>query len=161
MGWTKQQIVEQALSEIGKNPAIFNIEPDDMQAALRTLDSMMATWNGKGIRLGYALPSSPSSSELDSESGLPDFAVEAAYLALAIRIAPSYGKTPSAETKLSARTAYASLPNLSAFPPEQQFKSWMPAGAGNKPWREPHYTFLPKPVEPLTAGQQDNQIDLE
>lgn len=161
MGWTKQQLIEQALTEIGKNPTVFNIDPDDMQAALRTLDSMMATWGGKGIRLGYALPDGPEASQLDTDSGLPDMAIEAVYLALSIRLAPSYGKTPSNETKLAARTAYASLPNNAAFPPEQQYKAWLPAGAGNKPSRSPQYTFLPPPVDALTAGVQDNQIDFE
>lgn len=161
MSWTKQQIIEQALTEIGKNPNIFNIDPDDMQAALRTLDSMMASWGNRGIRLGYALPAGPNDSELDSESGLPDWAIEAVYLTLAVRLGPSYGKTLSQQTLLAARTAFASLPNLAAFPPEQQFKPSLPSGAGNKPYRTPNYTFLPPPTQSLSAGQQDNEITLE
>jgi hypothetical protein len=161
MSWTKQQIIEQALIEIGKNPKIFNIAPEDREDALRTLDSMMASWNGRGIRLGYALPSSPDSSTLDTDSGLPDWAIEATYLTLAIRLAPSYGKNLSPQTLMSARTAFASLPNRGAFPPEQQFRAGLPAGAGNKPERTPNYTFLPPPVDALTAGQEDNQIDFE
>lgn len=161
MGWTKRQHINQAFTEIGKNPAIFNIDPDDMQAALRTLDSMMATWGNRGIRLGYALPSSSDSSELDSDSGVPDWANEAVYLTLAVRLAPSYGKTVSQHTLLAQRTAFASLPNLGAFPPEQQFRNGLPSGAGNKPYRTPNYTFLPPPVEPLSAGQQDTEITFE
>lgn len=161
MGWTKKQLVEQAFIEIGKNPSIFNIDPDDMQSALRTLDSMMASWNNRGIRIGYALPSSPDSSELDSDSGLPDWANEAVYLTLAVRLAPSIGKTPTQQTLLAARTAFATLPNRSAFPPEQQFRAGLPSGAGNKPERTPNYTFLPPPVDALTAGQADNEITFE
>ena len=161
MSWTKQQLVDQGLTEIGKNPNIHNIDPDDMQSCLRNLDSMMATWNNRGIRLGYALPSSPDSSELADESGIPDWANEAVYLSLAVRIAPSFGKTPSVETKLAARTAFATLPNQAAFPPEQQFRNGLPAGAGNKPERTPNYTFLPPPVDALTAGQADNEITFE
>ena len=161
MGWTKQMLVEQAFTEIGKNPSIFNIDPDLMQSALRTLDSMMASWNGRGIRLGYALPASPDSSNLDSDSGLPDWANEAVYLTLAIRLAPSIGKTPTQQTMMAARTAFASLPNRSSFPPEQQFRNGLPSGAGNKPERTPNYTFLPPPVDALTAGQADNELTLE
>lgn len=161
MGWTKQQLVSQALEEIGKNPAIFNIDPDDMESCKRTLDAMMATWGQRGIRLGYALPSSPESSNLDDDSGLPDWANEAVYLGLAIRIAPRFGKTVPAQTMAGARDAFAAIQRMSAFPPEQQFRSGVPSGAGNKPSRTPQYTFLPPPVDPLSAGQQDNEITFE
>lgn len=161
MGWTKQLLINQGLDEIGKNPSIFNIDPDDMESCLRTLDSMMATLNNRRIRLGYALPSSPESSSLNDDSGLPDWANEAVYLMLAVRIAPRFGKTPSVETKLAARTAFASLPNQASFPPEQQFRAGLPSGAGNKPERTPNYTFLPPPVDALTAGQADNEITFE
>ena len=161
MGWTKQQLIQQAYTEIGKNPNIFNIDPDDMESALRTLDSMMASWNNRGIRLGYALPSSSDSSSLDSESGVPDWANEAIYLTLAVRLAPGIGKTPTPQTLLAARTAFATLPNRGAFPPEQQFRNGLPSGAGNKPQRTANYTFLPPPVDALTAGQGDNEITFE
>lgn len=159
--WTKQQLVTQALEEIGKNPAIFNIDPDDMQSCLRTLDAMMATWGQRGIRLGYALPSSPESSNLDDDSGLPDWAAEATYLGLALRIASRFGKVPSPQVMAGARDTFAALQRMSAFPPEQQFRSGVPAGAGNKPSRTPQYTFLPPSVDPLAAGQQDNEITFE
>ena len=161
MGWTKQELVEQALIEIGKDPGTFNIDPDLMQSHLRTLDSLMATWGNRGIRLGYLLPSSTISSSLDSDSGVPDWANEAIYLALAVRISPTYGKVPSNETKLAARTAFSSLPNMAAFPPEQQFRNGLPSGAGNKPSRTPNFTFLPPAVDALTAGQSDNEITFE
>jgi len=160
MGWTKQQLVNRAFVEIGKNPKIFNIDPDDMQDAGITLEGMMATWNKRGIRLGYSMSSGPDSIELDADSGLPDWANEAVYLTLAVRLAPQYGKQLSADTKLSARTAFASLPNDASFPPEQQFRNGVPSGAGNKPYRTPNYTFLPPPVDAFTAGQGDNEIDL-
>jgi hypothetical protein len=159
--WTKQDLIDQAFTEIGKNPAIFNIDADDMNKALRTLDSMMASWTNRGIRLGYALPAGPNGSNLSDASGLPDWALEAVYLMLATRVAPSYGKQVSQETQTAARLAFASLPNLAAFPPEQQFRNGLPAGAGNKPYRTPNYTFLPPPVDALTAGQEDNEITFE
>lgn len=161
MGWTKQQLIEQALNEIGKNPDIFNISPDDFERCLRTLDSMMASWNNRGIRLGYALPSGPDNSELDTDSGVPDWANEAIYMTLAVRIAPSFGKTLSQQTMMAARTAFATLPNRASFPPEQQFRNGLPSGAGNKPERTPNYTFLPPPVDALTAGQADTEITFE
>lgn len=152
MGWLKRELIEQAFTEIGLDPKRFNVEPDDMQSALRQLDTMMATWNGKGIRLGYALPASPSDSDIDAESGLPDLACEAVYLALAIRIAPSFGKQVSPDTKTSAKQAYDAVALYVAFPPEQPLRQ-LPKGAGNKPWRYGNSNpFFPDPAETLDAG---------
>lgn len=156
--WLKRELIEQAFTEIGLDPRRFNVEPDDLQSALRSLDAMMATWNAKGLRLGYALPATPSDSDIDADSGLPDLAYEAVCLALAIRIAPSFGKQVSPDTRVSAKQAYDAVALSVAFPPEQPLKV-LPKGAGNKPWRYGNSNpFFPEPQETLDAGN-DAQID--
>lgn len=157
MGWTKEQYVAQAFTEIGLAPDVFNVSPDQIQWALRILDSMIATWNGLGIRLGYPLPASPDDSDLAQDAGMPDSANEAVYLNLAIRIAPGVGKQVSPDTKLSAKAAYDVLAARAAFPPPQPSKN-MPAGAGNKPWRR-ITPFMPIPCDPLLAAEGGDQID--
>ena len=77
MGYTKRQFVTAALEEIGLASYVFDLQPEQLQSALRRLDALMAEWNGKGIRLGYPLPSSPQDSDLDEESNVPDSANEA------------------------------------------------------------------------------------
>lgn len=134
MGWTKRQIIQQAFDEIGLAPYVFDLTADQLESALRRLDSMIALWDSKGIRLGYPLPSNPQNSDLDSQTNMPDMAVEAAFLQLAIRIAPSYGKVVSAETKTSAKQAYDSLLVQFAVPPEMHIPAGYPAGAGYKPY---------------------------
>lgn len=134
MSWTKRQFVMQAFEEIGYSSYIFDLEPEQLQSALRRLDSMMGTWNGKGIRIGYPLPSSPELSELDTETEVQDSANEAIYLNLAIRIAPTVGKTVSTETKKSAKAAYNQLLALMTKPTEMQLPTTLPSGAGNKGW---------------------------
>lgn len=152
MGWLKRELIEQAFTEIGMPPSMFNVTPEDMQAALRVLDAMMATWNAKGLRLGYTLPSSPSTSDIDLDSGLPDLAYEAVYQALAIRIAPSFGKTVSPDTRASAKSAYEAVLLSIAFPPEQPSRS-IPKGAGNKPWRHGNGSpFFSEVAEDIDAG---------
>lgn len=160
MGWTKRQFVAQAFEEIGLASYVFDLSPEQMESALRRLDSMMATWNSKGIRLGYPIPSSPQDSNLDAETGVPDSANEAIYLNLGIRLAPSFGKTVSADTKAAAKMAYDSLLSRAAMPMEQQMPAHMPAGAGNKPWRNTDNPFLTPPVDPLLAGQ-DGPIEFD
>lgn len=132
MSWTKRQIIQQAFDEIGLAPYVFDLTADQLESALRRLDAMIATWDSKGIRLGYPLPSSPQNSDLDSQTNMPDIAVEAAFLQLAMRIAPSYGKAVSVETKVSAKQAYDSLLVQFSTPPEMQIPAGYPAGAGYK-----------------------------
>lgn len=156
MGWTKRQFVEQAFEEIGLASYTFDLSPAQLESAMRRMDTMMATWNAKGIRLGYPIPSSPENSDLDQETNVPDSANEAIYLNLGIRLAPGYGKTVSPDTKVSARSAYEAILSKAAMPAEQQLPSTLPAGAGNKPWRYDN-PYLQDPVDPLLAGE-DGEI---
>lgn len=161
MGWTKRQIIEQAFAEIGLASYSFDIQPDQMEDALRRLDNMMALWNSKGIRLGYPIPSSPGASDVDEETGVSDDALEAMSLNLAVRIAPAYGKTPMPDTKANASLGYKTLLMNSARPQEMQIDPMtIPAGAGNKQWRYAQDPYLPRPSDPLTVGY-DNVLDFD
>ena len=152
MGYTKRQFVTAALEEIGLASYVFDLQPEQLQSALRRLDALMADWNGKGIRLGYPLPSSPQDSDLDEESNVPDSANEAVILNLAIRLAPSYGKQVAIETKASAKQGYDVLLQRATVPPQQQLPGSLPSGAGNKPWRVYDGQFIRPPVDPVTVG---------
>jgi|APFre7841882590_1041340.scaffolds.fasta_scaffold00981_6 hypothetical protein len=153
MSYTKRQFVEEAFAEIGMASYTFDLSPQQLDACLRRLDTMMATWNARGIRLGYPLPSNPEDSDLDTDTQVPDSANEAIVANLAIRIAPQYGKTVSLDTRTTAKQAYDTLLARAAFPPEQQFPRTLPMGAGQKPWRfdDP---FMPAPTNPVLTGQE-------
>lgn len=153
MGWTKRNFVVAAFGEVGLASYVFDLTPEQEQDALRRLDSMMGTWNGQGIRLGYPLPASPGDSSLDEETNVPDSANETVYQNLAVRIAPGFGKTVSPDTKTSAYAGYnAMLTQAVGLPPEMQLPGTMPAGAGNKPLGVGR-PFLNQPEDPLLAGQ--------
>ena len=161
MAYTKRDIVEQAFEEIGLASYVFDLQPQQLDSALRRLDAMMATWNAKGIRLGYPLPSSPAGSDLDQETGVPDNAIEAMVLNLAVRVAPGFGKTVSPDTKGNAKRAYNEIVANSAMPIEMQLgNQTIPAGAGNKGWRYYNNPFLREPQDPLQVGS-DGIFDLE
>lgn len=153
MGWTKRQFVTQAFEEIGLAAYVFDLTPEQLQSALRRLDSMMASWNAKGIRLGYPIPSSPDDSDLDEQTNVPDSANETIYTNLGVRLAPSFGKTVSPDLKSIAKAGYDTLMSRAAMPPEQQLPGTMPSGAGNKPWRTYDDPFLRQPSDPVLAGQ--------
>jgi hypothetical protein len=151
VSYTKRQLIEGAFTEIGMASFVFDMEPEDLQSALRKLDSMMAMWNGRGIRLSYPVPLSPTSSSLEEDSNLPDWSVAAVIANLGIQIAPSYGKVVAAETRFNARDAYNVLLSRAASPIEMQFPNTLPTGAGNKPWTT-NGPFMPGPVDPLLSG---------
>lgn len=151
MGYTKRQFVEGAFEEIGMANYVFDLQPEQLQSALRRLDAMMMEWNAQGIRLGYPIASSPQDSDLDTETNSPDSAWEAVITNLAVRIAPGYGKTVSPDTKMVAKNAFNTLLSRATFPLEKQLPETMPIGQGNKPWRWDNPYVYP-PVDPVDAG---------
>lgn len=153
MGWTKKQFIEQAFDDIGLAGYVFDLQPEQLQSALRKLDTMMATWNAQGIRLAYPLPPSPQDSDINQETDVPDSAYEAIYSNLAIRIASSFGKQVPIEVKATAKQAYNVLLQRATRPIEMQLPRTMPAGAGQKPWRidDP---FVPPPQSPVQTGPE-------
>jgi hypothetical protein len=150
--WSKRQLVQKAFQKVGLGVDLFNVAPEDITSALDEMDSMMAEWDAKGVRLGYALPANPDDSDVDQDSGLPDYANSAVYLALAVRIAPDFGKTLSMATTAAAKGAYDAVLRVIAFPQEQQLPDTLPRGAGNKPWRYMNNNFFPTPTDSLDAG---------
>lgn len=161
MSWTKQQFVEEALSEIGLASYIYdNLQPEQLQRVLRRMDSIMAMWNAKGIRVGYPIPSSPENSSLDDETNVPDRANQAIILNLALQIGPGFGKVVPQETKVAAKNAYDILLSSAAQPLQKQFQSTTPRGAGNKSWGTNRDNFFPEPVDPLQAGN-DSIIEFD
>ena len=160
MSFTKRQFVEHALEEIGIAAYVFDSDPEALQNAMHRLDAMVASWNAKGIRVGYPLPSSPELADLDEETNVPDRANEAIITNLAMRLAPSYGKNINPDTRMIARQAYSNLLIDSAKPIEQQLSNTLPRGQGTKPWRSINNEYIDTPVDPLQAGE-DSLIDLE
>lgn len=145
MSWTKRQLIEQAFEEVGLASYVYDLTPDQLRSALRRLDSMIRTWDSRGISLGYPLTTLPQISDLDTFSNIPDSATETTYLNLGIRIAPSFGKVVSRDTKALALSSFNALLGDVVVPAEMQMPGTMPAGAGNRPWGWNNDHFLNRP----------------
>lgn len=161
MSWTKQKLIEEALTEIGIASYEYDIQPGEIASGLRRLDAMMADWNARGVRLGYPLYSDPDNSSASEESGLPDRAVEAVVVNLAMRLAPGYGRPISRETKVAAKKALDTLLTIAgvSVPVEKQYPETLPRGAGYKTWRNRRDPFFNEPTDPVDAGP-DSVLDL-
>ena len=158
MSWTKKELIQEAFDAIGIASYSFDLEEDQYVSALRKLDSMMASWNGLGLRLSYPLYDSQSDSDIDEASNVPDWANEAVYLNLATRIAPSFGKMISPDIKQNARNAYDVVMARITRPPEYSITG-LPQGQGSKAWRYDDNVTLRDPSPTLTDGSGD-EIDL-
>lgn len=151
MSYTKRDFIDSAFEELGMSSEVYNIQDFQYQTALKRLDSMMALWNSKGIRLSYPLPGSPSTSNLDSITNVPDKANEAIYKNLAIKIAPAFGKVVPPEVKADASMAYKDLMASNVNLEEMQPNS-MPKGAGAKTYGRTRSRFITPKERGLDVG---------
>ena len=127
MSYTKRQLIDAAMNEIGLASYAFDLLPEQRENALRRLDSMMAEWNTRGLRLGYPVSDNPDDSDIDANSNIPDAAWEAVITNLAIRVAPSYGKQINVATATTARHALNTILARASMPSEMKLPS-MPSG---------------------------------
>ena len=156
MSWTKRQIVAEAFAELALAGYVFDLSPEELTGALRRLDTMMATWDGLGLHLGYPLAIDPDTADLDQPSGLPLRAVEAVYMGLAVRLAAGKGKQLQPATVIAAKRHYEALLGVAMTPADaQQLRDGMPRGAGAR--RRGFGPFLPRPdTSPTTIGDGGN-----
>jgi hypothetical protein len=155
MGWTKREFIVAALEELGLSDYVFDIQPDEFESLLRRLDSMMAAWDATGLTLGYPTNSNQDNSSLSQVTEVPAAANEAVFYNLAIRIASTYGKVVSKETKTAARRGKnaARTFNNQLKPREKQVPSTMPIGAGNRRSGTYGRNFFPTPEDPIENGR--------
>jgi hypothetical protein len=153
--WTKRAIVRQAFEELGLASYVFDEQPEQLESVKRRLDVMMGTWNAEGIRLSYPM-NGPTASDLDDDSGLPDIAIEAVYLNLAVLIGPMFGKIVSETTKARAKMCKDIIFARGHIPPTQRIPTTMPAGAGNRRG----LIYVSPTTDPLTDGSGGTILEL-
>lgn len=139
MSWTKRDIINQAYEEIGMGGLVYDMDPQNLETALVRLDAIVSRWMEKGVDIPYPTPENPEESDIDDETMIASDEAEALYLALAVRVAPTVGKTVSIETATAAKAAYDTV--LGKYMRPKGFKdqnirdTGLPPGSGHKPWR--------------------------
>lgn len=123
---TKRTLINAAFGEIGLASYVFNLTPEQLEDALSRANRMAAMWDGLLIRLGYN-----QGGDIDAESGIPDTAEECFTMQLGLRLAPTFGKALSMETKVNAKNALTALLATNAKRPQVPRPSWLPPGAGS------------------------------
>lgn len=155
---TKGDLLDAAFGDIGLASYVFDLEADEQERALRSMDSYMAMLSIKGIRVGYQLSEKPSDSSLNQLSGLPAYAIDAVTKNVALRLAPLYNKMPSQDLRNQAKEAYNALLTAVSTIPSMQNTSILPTGAGNRYNRRLNNTFY-KEQDTLTANNSTLDLD--
>lgn len=155
MSYTKRQFVTEAYTELGMADYVFDLQPEQLQSACRRLDAMLAEWNGRGIQIGFPLVTSPENTDLDTETGAPDWANEAIILNLAVKLAPMHGKQINgAAAKLALSTVMVNAtPDV-----RMQLPSDMPVGAG---YKRTSYPFKGEIVDTSFIEEPTNELTFE
>lgn len=152
--YTKRELILDGYAEIGLAAYAFDIEPEEVQLALRQLDRMMAEWEPK-LKLGYAMPATPKDSDPDQASGIPDFANSAVAMNLGMRLSKTFGKAIPPGLPQMAKNAYTELlaKTVQAIP--MQYVGQLPKGAGNRRWgvdRQPYFRPIDDPLPTAPGG---------
>lgn len=156
MAITKRDIINLAFGELGLGSYAYDLQPEDLSKAVEKLDALMAMWSGHGIETGYPIVTESSSGSLDDEIGLIVQLKSGVAAALAVDMAPDYGKTPSPTTIMKGQKGFKNGLRLSMVPPSKYInQTASPAGAGYK--RRHYYRNLAQdgPNEVLPGQELD------
>lgn len=158
MSWTKRQIAFEAFKELGLASHEHDLSADEIMAAVRRLDMIVASWDIMGRKIGYPLPNSPEKTKAEAETNIPDWAALGLAAHLAISIAPQYGKNVSRETRHTAQSAMNSIYSYASAPDPRHSFPGMPYGAGNKTHVYGNATFVPDDLDTVT-DKTDTEIE--
>lgn len=156
MAWKKRDFITEAFSLIGLASYTYDMQPEQWQTSLSTLDRMMALWNSRGMRVGYPLPSGPDSSALSDVCDVPDIAVAAIVPGLAVLLCPIFGKAVPMDLAATARETRRALSIHCTPPADVPWSGNVPAGAGNS---SGYYVNLP--AESALLAGQDSTLSTE
>jgi len=146
-GPSKRDIIQAAYEECGQTGE-FEIDPEEYQSAERKLDQMMAELKAiNGIDLGYNFPVTGVSDNATEESGIPVEAAPSVAALLAVRIAPSIGKTLAPNK--SRASALSTLAAQYQVQPQMAPGRGTPMGAGNRFFRRVFFPVCLNPDEPV------------
>lgn len=133
---TKIQIVSMAFDELRINGITSSADSEDNVLSLQSLEQLVSELQ---IDIGWRFEAEPDPNTM---SGIPQFAESAIYMALAVRIAPRYGKDPSM-LRTQASAAMSTLVARVKKPRQISYSTRMPMGLGNRRQYRYNRQFMP------------------
>lgn len=133
-GPTKRSLVQSARRKCGQRDSNYQIEPEEYDEDISSLNDLMAELLAQGINLAYNFPTSNIGTPAD-ESGIPFETSDAISSLLAERLAPTLGKTLSPAFMATLARSWALLRGRYFTVPQLTMRSTTPRGQGNERWR--------------------------
>lgn len=140
-----EELIRDALQELGVQAAEQPITPDQMQTGIRYTNDMMEEYDY--LNLGYAIIDSAS-----DEITVPNYARTWMKKQLAVALAPQF--TATSMLPLISQQAERAMDNLliqSVNIGQMTMPSTLPVGSGNELWREESVTFYPGDEETINT----------
>lgn len=148
-----EELVRDALQELGVQAAEQPITPDQIQTGIRYTNRMMTSLDY--LNLGYTIVNDAS-----DDITVPPFCDEWMVKALAVKMAPQFGGTSMLpEIKVERDQSYANLLNQAVEVGPSCYPSRLPVGAGNNQ-DDTNIRFYPGRNE-LLEKEDGQDIDTE
>jgi hypothetical protein len=122
---TKIQLVSMAFDELRINGITSSADSEDEKLAMQSLEQLVSELQ---IDIGWRFEPEPDPNTM---SGIPLFAESAIYMALAVRIAPRYGKD-AGMIRTQAMASMSALVARVKKPRQINYSTRMPIGLGNR-----------------------------
>ena len=125
---TKNELVLDAYEEMRVSGLTVTPSPGEVTSAIKKMDSMILSWQNKGLCFGYVKSAGYNDIDPTQDSGVSDSDAFAIVYNLAKTLCPMYGKQADRETKVNAKVSYEGL-----FSPElttREQTPYLPRGAG-------------------------------
>lgn len=137
--YTKGDAVIDALGDIGIGNYEFDIEAEEDVRALKKLDDLMSELQEGRADIGYDQPASAGASAPNDPMGVEQSVYGGIVAMLAIRLCPSYGKTPPGDVRSRASRGLGLITVKYGPAVDMQFTSRVPIGAGNRYTRRNYF----------------------
>ena len=124
---TASEIITDSLGEILVSAAEQPVTGSEMSTAIRFLNRMMAAWSSSGLALGFTVINSSSDTVT-----IPDGAIDGVVASLAVRLAPQYDVTITAELMAAVKMGMNAVRDIAVTVEPTQLPCTMPIGSGNE-----------------------------
>jgi len=143
---TAEELIRDALQELGQQAAEQPVQADELQTGIRYLNRLMRGYDWLG--LGYTVITSGSQSVT-----IPTYAEEWAVFKLALRLAPQFPPTDQLSViSANEKQAWTNLLQQHQTLPEMSFDDRMPIGSGNEDGSYSEKFYPPNENSILTEG---------
>ena len=152
------QVLRTALLLILSEGSEAELQPDEYEDAIFTMNNLMTGLDADGVQLGYTIVSN-----LSDEVTVPDGALQGVIANTAVHSAPFYDAEPSPALVLMAENGMKTMEKLGVNVGPSALPSTMPIGSGNEGCNtggNANYHFYPD-LEATILGEISGNIALE